>query len=157
MHLIIGGAYQGKLDYVKKKFLIEDSLVYTCKNPDECETPQECLDLLRLTHTVRREELKAAKALGNQDTYRIKAINNLEHFTLACAENDVDAEKYLRGNKDLWKDRIIIITDISQGIVPADPVQRKWREQNGRAAAYLAGKAETVTRIFCGLPQTLKE
>ena len=37
-----------------------------------------------------------------------------------------------------------------------DPVDRAWREMNGRALLYLAGIAESVERVFCGIPQRLK-
>ena len=54
------------------------------------------------------------------------------------------------------EDKIIIVTDISQGIVPMDPAQRNWREMVGRTMLYLGGKAEKVIRVFCGLGQEIK-
>ena len=46
--------------------------------------------------------------------------------------------------------------DISQGVVPVDPLQRAWREACGRALIYLAQEAGEVYRVFCGLPERLK-
>ena len=57
---------------------------------------------------------------------------------------------------DFREDAVLISRDISAGIVPIDPEQRAWREDVGRYLASLAAKADTVTRIFCGLPQKLK-
>ena len=33
---------------------------------------------------------------------------------------------------------------------------RQWRNANGRLCQYLAGQADQVTRVFCGLEQRLK-
>ena len=54
------------------------------------------------------------------------------------------------------KDKIIVTTDISGGIVPVDPVLRAWREACGRMNSYLAGQADEVCGLFCGIPQRLK-
>lgn len=56
----------------------------------------------------------------------------------------------------LRPDAVVICTDISCGIVPMDKVQRLWREEVGRAVCALARQADTVTRVFCGLPMRLK-
>lgn len=56
----------------------------------------------------------------------------------------------------MLQDKIVIARDISQGIVPIDSVQRAWREASGRAMMYLAGEAEEVYRVFCGLSEKLK-
>jgi adenosyl cobinamide kinase/adenosyl cobinamide phosphate guanylyltransferase len=37
-----------------------------------------------------------------------------------------------------------------------DPLDRAWREMNGRTLLYLAGIAESVERLFCGIPQKIK-
>mgnify|MGYP002767657785 CR=1 FL=1 len=47
-------------------------------------------------------------------------------------------------------------TDISQGIVPVDRELRAWREEAGRAMVKMAEASQSVTRIFAGLPLTLK-
>ena len=50
----------------------------------------------------------------------------------------------------------VIFDDISCGIVPLEPFERQWREASGRLLSALARQADTVTRIFCGLPLELK-
>ena len=52
--------------------------------------------------------------------------------------------------------KILICEDISCGVVPMDAETREWREAVGRMNAALAAQADTVTRIFCGLPLELK-
>ena len=63
---------------------------------------------------------------------------------------------WLRAHAALLADKVIVCADILQGLVPMDPVDRAWREMNGRALLYLAGIAESVERVFCGIPQRLK-
>ena len=124
MKLIIGGAYQGKLDYAKDHFDVRE--VFFCSQ--------------------ERAELDFSK----------EAICGLEQFTLACVKSGLEAKDYLREHRQLLEDKVLICTDISQGIVPIDMQQRAMREMTGRALVYLAQEAETVIRVFCGLGCRLK-
>ena len=56
----------------------------------------------------------------------------------------------------LRPDAVVICTDVSCGVVPMDRNQRLWREEVGRAVCALARQADSVTRVFCGLPLKLK-
>ena len=62
----------------------------------------------------------------------------------------------LQEQKAAWQDTVFVCRDISAGVVPMDAVDRRWREENGRLAKYLAGEAEQVVRVFCGLGQVMK-
>ncbi len=57
---------------------------------------------------------------------------------------------------ELAKKPVVIATELGGGIVPADPEQRRRREDSGRLACLLAERADTVIRVCCGLPQALK-
>lgn len=83
-------------------------------------------------------------------------IDRLDQFVFACVKEDVDAEAYLRSKRDLWKDKVILCNDVSQGIVPMDKDERAFREANGRVMIAMAKEADEVVRIFCGLPHVLK-
>ena len=85
-----------------------------------------------------------------------KVISNLENFVMGCVKEGKEAKDLLLEYGEALEDKIIILTDISQGIVPMDPVQRSWREMVGRTMLYLGGKAEKVIRVFCGLGQEIK-
>ncbi len=52
--------------------------------------------------------------------------------------------------------QVVIATEIGGGIVPADAGQRAAREAAGRLNELLAQRADTVVRIFYGLPLVLK-
>ena len=40
--------------------------------------------------------------------------------------------------------------------MPTDPEEREAREAAGRLSCLLAERADTVVRVYCGLPQVLK-
>ena len=85
----------------------------------------------------------------------------LENFTWACCAEDPamrsEAADWMRQCREEWQDKILIIRDISQGIVPMEAEQRAWREMNGRLMIYLAGEAEQVIRVFCGIGKRIDQ
>lgn len=54
------------------------------------------------------------------------------------------------------EDAVIISREVGSGVVPMDAAERAWRERHGALLQRLAQRSETVTRMFCGLPQQLK-
>ena len=83
-----------------------------------------------------------------------RCIRHLERFARACAEVGLDArEEFARRSPRAC---VLIADDISCGIVPLDLLERTWREASGRLLSSLAAQADTVTRIFCGLPLEVK-
>ncbi len=126
MILVIGGAYQGKLDFVISELGADHSDVVTCK-PD-----QSSLDT------------------GG------KVINGLEQWVYSCVSDGRDPESEIDGLLDSLDDRIVICGDISCGLVPMDAKSRLWREQTGRVASKLAKRSKNVFRVFCGIGTRLK-
>jgi adenosyl cobinamide kinase/adenosyl cobinamide phosphate guanylyltransferase len=124
MDLIIGGAYQGKLDYAREAYGLKEGSIFDC-------TDQGSLEFKR-------------------------CVNHLERFTLYCVKNGLNAVEFFRQTEKKWEGSVLICQDISCGVVPIDPELREWREATGRLLNWLTPKAETVTRLFCGLPQRLK-
>ena len=67
MHLMIGGAYQGKTDYAKALYSLTDAEIYTCA---DAEIPQEVKAVCHLERFARacaaqgRSAVDAWKALG---------------------------------------------------------------------------------------------
>ena len=53
-------------------------------------------------------------------------------------------------------DGIVICDEVGCGVVPIAREERAWREAVGRLCCALAKRADTVERIFCGIPMTLK-
>jgi len=129
MVLIIGGAYQGKLDYAKEEYGLTDSDVFTCE--------------------------EGSTAVGFDE----KIVDHFERYILTLIKAGQVPEKavgmQLRANR--YKGRIIICDDISQGLVPMDATERAWREGVGRTMVRVAQQADKVVRVFCGIPVVLKD
>ena len=50
----------------------------------------------------------------------------------------------------------VTASEVGGGVVPLDPNEREARERAGRLACLLAERADTVVRVFCGIPRVLK-
>ena len=82
------------------------------------------------------------------------AIRHIERYTLACVRAGIDPCE--EADFDALADKILICDEISSGLVPMDATERKWRDVTGHFLAKVSKNAESVTRIFCGLPLQLK-
>lgn len=125
MELIVGGAYQGKLEYACEKYGFDLTKIYTCGEDRDISFERPCID-------------------------------RFEEFVLYCVKNDISARAVMEENMEKWSSSVIICREIFSGIVPVDDTLRKWREETGRVMTWLAKNADTVTRLFCGIPQKLK-
>ena len=126
MVLITGGAYQGKVDYAIEKFNLSRKDIYTCSR-DVVEMPDG-----------------------------MPIINNVEELVRACLNNGRDPLKYLAARKSRWSKSVMIVNDISCGLVPMDPGDRAYREAVGKVTVYLAQEALAVVRVFAGIGKRLK-
>lgn len=93
---------------------------------------------------------------GSAPDFAKDAIYGLESFVRECAREGRDAVELFRQSREQWQDRVLIMTDVSGGIVPIDAGTRKYREMNGRTMTYLAGEADQVIRVFCGIGKKVK-
>ena len=119
MDLIIGGAFQGKLEYARKKYNLKKSDVCECSIDKEPDLSKRC-------------------------------INRFERYILWCMRNDKEPQM------SFPDDKIIILNDIFCGVIPIEKEARAWREACGRAGTALAASANSVTRLFCGIPKKIK-
>ena len=126
MVLITGGAYQGKLDYALEKFNLSRKDIYTFTG-DTVEMPDGA-----------------------------PILNNVEGLVRACLDNGRDPLKYLAARKSRWNKSVMIVNDISCGLVPMDAEDRAYREAVGRTTIYLATEALAVVRVFAGIGKRLK-
>lgn len=85
-----------------------------------------------------------------------KVIVGLEKFIFACTCEGSEAKDVLKAYDEPLTDKIFIVDDVSQGIVPMDPDRRAWREAVGRTLLWLGSESDEVHRVFCGLGHRLK-
>lgn len=92
----------------------------------------------------------ACRALGlSREELARRAVWDVQELA-ARAE---DLEKLA---EELARHEIVISTEVGGGVVPVDREERRAREAAGRLACLLAGRADCVVRVCCGLPQVLK-
>lgn len=92
----------------------------------------------------------AMELLGwSREELEAKAVWDVEN--LAAQAEDLEALA-----RQLSRYQVVIATEVGGGVVPTDPAERAAREAAGRLSCLLAGQAETVVRVFCGIPTVLK-
>ena len=126
MKLIIGGAYQGKREFAKKKYGFADADVFDCAEHD-----------------------------GGID-FDAPCVCALEEYVRRAVKNGADATAHLKSHRGEWANTVFICGDISSGIVPMGADNRLWREETGRICSYLASEADEVYRVFCGIGMRIK-
>lgn len=77
------------------------------------------------------------------------AVWDVQELAAGCDSLDALAD-------DLARHEVVIATEVGGGVVPIDAGQRAAREAAGRLSCLLAGRAQRVVRVFCGLPMVLK-
>ncbi len=83
-------------------------------------------------------------------------VTGIEGFVSRCAEQGAEPSEYFASRREQWENNILIVTDVSQGVVPIDSKVRAAREANGRLMIYLAKEADQVHRVFCGIGKRIK-
>jgi hypothetical protein len=119
MIFIVGGAYQGKLAFVKEHFKMKEQDIL---DGEFCE-----LDSL----------------------YNAKAINHfhmlIKRIMLEEKEFPVILDKLFKENPNC----IIITTEIGCGLVPINKFEREYREKVGRICCEIAKNSKQVYRVQC--------
>lgn len=133
MELVAGGAFSGKMTYVKRKYEGEELRIVDLEESDG-RVPPVLPDGGRTVFThVEALSRRLAEGCGTEE----------DALTLL-------GEAALSGNT------VIIARETGCGIVPIDPVERRFRELHGRLLQKLAARAERVTRIVCGIAEEIK-
>ena len=142
MELFLGGAFQGKLEYVKS--LYPESEIFDEKNFEELSSAEKSLAILNNFHLVVK--------------------NLLAPYTNCYQKNGIESENEIQESVEDKIFKIIeknpeikVISDeIGSGIVPFERSDRLWRDISGRILVKIAKKSEKVVRIICGIPQRIK-
>jgi adenosyl cobinamide kinase/adenosyl cobinamide phosphate guanylyltransferase len=86
----------------------------------------------------------------------MEIIDEFHLMVLEMIKNGVDPVLAVKSSLSVYANKVIICDDISCGVVPTDPIMRKWREELGRVLAILSRESDEVARLFCGIPTRLK-
>lgn len=126
MDFIIGGCFQGKREYVKKKYGFTES---------------DFID---------------AKDIKNNDMQGKRCLVGFHRFIRTLLLEGADIEKNVTLLLEKNDIRVIISDEIGYGIVPIDAFEREYRELVGRQCCILAQKAERVVRVVSGIAAAIK-
>lgn len=127
MKLVIGGYAQGKLNYVKLKYHIDEKDIFDGELPKNENTAK-----------------------------RFIVVNRLHRWVRECILSGKNPEEEIRRASEAYPDCIWISDEIGNGIVPEEAFEREYRERMGRILTELAKNAERVERVICGLGQRIK-
>lgn len=149
MILIIGGAYQGKKEYLEEILGIPREEMYVCRRFRTGAEDPESLEQESVETQIDEE-------LDYMLSPEAEAICDLDKWVRNMLAAGRDPERFLWDHFEALSDKYISITDVSQGIVPIKKEDRIFRETNSRIMTWLADYADEVYRIFCGIPQRIK-
>jgi adenosylcobinamide kinase/adenosylcobinamide-phosphate guanylyltransferase len=129
MHIVFGGAFNGKRQGVKE-LLGNREVVWL-----EGELPSQTAPFLVVAGL---EKWVKAQLENGRDEKDIAAL----------VDEAISLQPF---DQQLW-----ILTDINRGLVPVNPLERKLRDVVGRLYQHLFKEADQITRIWYGIPQTIK-
>ena len=128
MILIIGGAWQGKLDFARELAEKRGIMVNVSEGKTDSLKSAESSSIIHDFHEYIKRILKTN--------------DSVEDFISTIERNNPDA--------------IIISNELGCGIVPMDPEDRAWREETGRASVRIAESSDEVYRLVCGIATRIK-
>ncbi len=130
MKMIIGGAYQGQIEWAQEQYkdikwvdgeTCEFSEIYTCQG-------------IFNFHTYIRRILREEREIATESRL----------ITLA--------ERLIANNPAI----IIVSNEVGYGLVPVDAFDRGYREQVGRVCTQLANASQEVVRVVMGIGNRIK-
>ena len=84
-------------------------------------------------------------------------VEELSHFAVWDVQEQATRSANLVALADeLARYDAVIATEIGGGVIPLEPSEREAREAAGRLNCLLAERAETVVRVFCGIPLIIR-
>lgn len=126
MHLIVGGAYQGKR-------------AFACAQ-----------------YGIRENELADGKTCELGTLATAKGMSCLQEYIKRMLLEDQDAMELIKKEVEQNPKVILLCNEMGCGLVPIHPFDRKYRDMVGRIQCELAKQAETVERVTCGIGVRIK-
>lgn len=128
MHIIIGGVHNGKRAYVQQHLANAEHQWISCGD--------------------------ISNGFGNWHPDRLVVIEQIESWLAQTDLPEAEAIEYILSAIE-GRNVLFILTDFGRGIVPMDAKQRALRDTCGRLYQHLFARADEVTRIWYGIPQTI--
>ena len=124
INIITGGAYQGKRDFAREYFGINNML--------------------------------DGKICAYDEIFKAGCIFNFHMLIKRLIDENIDCIEFTKRIINENNDIVIITDEIGCGIIPLERSERIWRENAGKCGCMIAAESEKVIRIFCGIPDIIK-
>lgn len=128
MKLIIGGAYQGKLDFAKKEYGLES-----------------------------QEDWADGAACSREELFSHRGINHFHLFVRRMLEQGEDVSRLAEELLEKNQEAVVVAAELGCGVVPMDAFDRNYRESCGRLCTRLAEGSSRVHRVICGIGTVIKD
>ncbi|MEG0449290.1 MAG: bifunctional adenosylcobinamide kinase/adenosylcobinamide-phosphate guanylyltransferase [Lysinibacillus sp.] len=134
MHVFIGGAYNGKHQYVNNLLNTQQitDIVFADGALPQQAPECEALVVSSIEKWLVLQNLDNEDAIANELVRKLKNLDELCHV-------------------------YVIVTDMGRGVVPMEKQVRQLRDVCGRFYQALFTEAESVTRIWYGIAEKIKE
>lgn len=164
IHLVIGGARSGKSTFAERQAResgLRVTYIATCEPRDEEMTT-------RIAHHRERrpagwrtveEPLLLADALVRESAEGTCVMVDCLTLWLTNAvlgEREEEIDNLLAALPGLPGHIILVSNEVGWGIVPENPLARRFRDEQGRLNQRIAAIADQVTLVAAGLPLGLK-
>jgi len=127
MDLYVGGAFQGKKEYVDNKY-----------------------------SGIKKLKWYDGQSIEPFDITKYDAIYNYQEVVKRELLEGKVPDDEIKRLIDLKPDIIIVCNEVGCGVIPIAKEDRIYREAVGRCMCIAAAKADRVTRIICGIGQVIK-
>lgn len=144
MHVITGGAFNGKWHFVKEFYQLSneaDFIKYSSYNDDVL--PNDFSNIKTKYLIIQGIELYVKNFFNNE----ISIPSQTEEFILNCLNWETS-----NPNGNL----IVIGNDISKGVVPKEASDREWRDMTGLMYQRLVQMSQRYDVIWYGINKQLK-
>ncbi len=127
MILIIGGAFQGKTQYARNTFQIDES------------------------------QITDGRSCGRDDIFHAVMVVHFHEYVRRFMTEETYLqelpERLMKENPNV----VLVTNELGYGIVPMDAFDRAFREKTGRLCCMLAKEAGQVHRVVCGIGTVIKD
>lgn len=134
--LVLGGAFQGKGDFVQQEYHIKKQDMIT-----SLESLKSC---------ILSEENRNPMVINGFHAIIGEVVKKQEDMNFFTQWISQEQGSFQKGS---W---IIISDEIGCGIVPVEMEERQIREETGRMLCRISSQADKVFRVMCGIPTQIK-
>lgn len=91
-----------------------------------------------------------------EEIFRCGGIHHFHEYIRRALKEEREVSALTHRLKEENREIVIVTNELGYGIVPMDAFDRRFREIHGRLCCELAGEAEEVSRVICGIGMVIR-